>query len=196
MAATSCQIYFPPFFSSVWGFPSVHWLPNVCLCHWDRMAITIITTSWVRQAVQPPPFIATEGFTTLYWGFVYTSLSFIILPYICLRYCHSNAPALWLRPLVRVKRKQEGVGRKILHSVYPAIIQLTDNVCKVLWTFYLRYFRPPQSLCHCDLLKGMTVQESQESKALRFLKSTPGRALTGVEWLLGFSPWVAELLSC
>lgn len=130
MAATSCQIYFPPFFSSLWGFPSVHWLPNVCLCHWDLMAITIITTSWVRQAVQPPPFIATEGFTTLYWGFVYASLSFIILPYICLRYCHSNAPALWLRPLVRVKRKQEGVGRKILHSVYPAIIQLTDTCAK------------------------------------------------------------------
>lgn len=65
MAATSCQIYFPPFFSSLWGFPSVHWLPNVCLCHWDLMAIAIITTSWVGQAVRPPPFISTKGFTTV-----------------------------------------------------------------------------------------------------------------------------------
>lgn len=66
----------------------------------------------------------------------------------------------------------------MFRSVYPAMNQVTDTRAKSSELSRPHYFQPPASLVHLDLLKEMTVQES---KALRFVQSTPGRALTGVE---------------
>lgn len=64
---------------------------------------------------------------SLDWGFVDASLSLTVLPSICLRWCHRNAQALWLRPLFGVKgNRREEEGRYVC-SVHPAIIQLTDT---------------------------------------------------------------------
>lgn len=118
MAATSCRIYFPPF-SSLQGFPSVHWLPNVCLCHWVLMAIPTVTISRFRWAVRPLTFLSIKGINHFTGGFC-LRLLVIYNPALRPSRCHSYAPALWPRPLFGSKgNRQERERRYFVLRILP-----------------------------------------------------------------------------